>query len=145
MTELYCITGGSARGKKVKSKTWRILAFADAISVTTGVVLERRFCPFSTQGACFCRAAWTPRGIGPLIFVFPTPRRSRTPLIFSWTPRVTPESLNNDVIFIEQQRRNFLSRTILQKYLQVCSYIIVQAVVYCSIFFFKQLYDLFLV
>ncbi len=30
-TELYYITGGSARGKKVKQKTWRISAFADAI------------------------------------------------------------------------------------------------------------------
>ena len=29
-TELYYITGGSARGKKVKPKTWRISAFADA-------------------------------------------------------------------------------------------------------------------
>ncbi len=35
-TELYYITGGSARGKKVKPKTWRIFAFADAISMTTG-------------------------------------------------------------------------------------------------------------
>ena len=30
-TELYYITGGSARGKKVKQKTWRISAFSDAI------------------------------------------------------------------------------------------------------------------
>ena len=30
-TELYYITGGSVRGKKVKPKTWRISAFADAI------------------------------------------------------------------------------------------------------------------
>ena len=29
-TELYYITGGSARGKKVSPKTWRISAFADA-------------------------------------------------------------------------------------------------------------------
>ncbi len=35
-TELYYITGGSARRKKVKPKTWRIFAFADAISMTTG-------------------------------------------------------------------------------------------------------------
>ena len=35
-TELYYITGGSARGQKVKPKTWRILTFADAISMTTG-------------------------------------------------------------------------------------------------------------
>ena len=34
--ELYYITGGSARGKKVKPKTWRILGFADVISMTTG-------------------------------------------------------------------------------------------------------------
>ena len=31
ITELYYITGGSARGKKVKPKTWRISPFADAI------------------------------------------------------------------------------------------------------------------
>ena len=30
ITELYYITGGSARGKKVSPKTWRISAFADA-------------------------------------------------------------------------------------------------------------------
>jgi hypothetical protein len=35
-TELYYITGGPAREKKVKPKTWRISAFADAISMTTG-------------------------------------------------------------------------------------------------------------
>jgi hypothetical protein len=35
-TELYYITEGHARGKKVKPKTWRISAFADAISMTTG-------------------------------------------------------------------------------------------------------------
>ena len=43
------------------------------------VVIERRLTEISTQGACFCHAAWTPRGIVALIFVFPTPRRSRTP------------------------------------------------------------------
>ena len=35
-TELYYITGGPARQKKVKPKTWRISSFADAISMTTG-------------------------------------------------------------------------------------------------------------
>ena len=32
-TELYYITGGSARGKKVSPKTWRILAWNDAITM----------------------------------------------------------------------------------------------------------------
>ena len=37
--------------------------------------------PRVTSFACFWRAACTPRGKCTLIFVFPTPRRSRTPLI----------------------------------------------------------------
>ena len=49
---------------------------------TGPVVLDRCLTSNSTQGACFCRAAWTPRGKCTLFFVFPTPRCSRTPLIF---------------------------------------------------------------
>ena len=41
------------------------------------VVLDRSFGTFSTQGACFWRAAWTPRGNGALNFVDPHPRRSQ--------------------------------------------------------------------
>ena len=41
-TELYYITGGSARGKKVSSKTWRISAFADA-----------RLTPYGSSGSWY--------------------------------------------------------------------------------------------
>ena len=55
-------------------------------SISASVVIECRFRHISTHGACFCRAACTPRGKCTLIFVFPTPRRSRTPLIFRVLP-----------------------------------------------------------
>ena len=38
------------------------------------VVLYRVLSGISTHGACFWRAAWTPRGNPPINFVFPTPR-----------------------------------------------------------------------
>ena len=41
-TELYYITGGSARGKKVSPKTWRISAFADA-----------RLTPYGSSGSWY--------------------------------------------------------------------------------------------
>ena len=51
-------------------------------STTTSVVLVRRSTAFSTHGACFCHAAWTPRGKCTVFLRVPHPPGS-------WTPRVT--------------------------------------------------------
>ena len=64
------------------------------VSEILKVVIAGCFRVKSTQGACFWRAAWTPRGKCTLIFVFPTPRYSRTPLMVRG-PRAQHE---NDVI-----------------------------------------------
>ena len=58
----YYNTGGSARGKKVKPKTWRILGFADVISMTTG--------PLSS-----CELPLTNRDPNDLTEAFPLPKK----------------------------------------------------------------------
>ena len=40
--------------------------------------------------ACFCRATWTPRGIGTLFLHVPHPPAFTNPPDFSWSPRVNP-------------------------------------------------------
>ena len=84
MTELYCITGGSARGKKVKSKTWRILAFADAISVTTG--------PLSS-----CKLPLTNRDPNDLTEAFPFPKKLTAALCFCMFVKQIWSSTNQQI------------------------------------------------
>ena len=55
-------TGGSARGKIVKPETWRIVGFADVISMTTG--------PLSS-----CKLPLTNRDPNDLTEAFPLPKK----------------------------------------------------------------------
>ena len=56
------------------------------------VVLAPHLRTPSTQGACFWRAAWTPRGTCTLNFSIPHPPVFTPPDFFQvWTPRATRE------------------------------------------------------